>query len=99
MCRYEKKISILCLAASFLKESDISDLRFFSKFEEMKRVLTWKCRFIGNSWTPKSKRSGELSVDELKFAENLVLCWLKRSHLVAFRTNYWLVRIHLKKEG
>jgi len=65
----------------------------------MKRVLAWKCRFIGNCLTPKSIRSGELCVDELKFAENLVFCWLKRSHLVALRTNYWLLWTHLKKEG
>lgn len=83
-------MSILCLAALFLKESDILDLRFFSELEEMKRVLAWKCRFIGNCWTPKSKRSVELCLDKLKFVETLVFYWLKRSHLVAMSTDYWL---------
>jgi hypothetical protein len=31
------------------------------------------CHFIGNCRTPKSKTSGELCVDELKFSENLVM--------------------------
>jgi hypothetical protein len=84
-------MSILSLVVLFIKKSDILDLRSFSKFEEMKSVLVWKCRFIGNSWTPKSKRSRELCVDELKFAENLVFCWSKGSHLVALGTNYWLL--------
>ena len=30
------------------------------------------CRFINNCKTPKYKRNGELRVDELNFAENLV---------------------------
>lgn len=48
VCRYERKMSILCLATLFLKESDISDLWRSSTFEDMKRALAWKCRYIGN---------------------------------------------------
>jgi hypothetical protein len=56
------EVVLLCLAALFLKESDISDLWRFSKFKDKQRALVWKCRFIGNFCTPKSKRSGELSI-------------------------------------
>jgi hypothetical protein len=39
MCRYKRKMSVICLAASFLKESDISDLWRFSKFEDIKSLV------------------------------------------------------------
>jgi hypothetical protein len=46
--------------------------RRFSKFEKMVRMLAWMYRFINNCKTPKCQKNGELGVDELNSAENLV---------------------------
>jgi len=37
------------------------------------RMLAWMCRFINNCKTPKCRRNGELGVEELNFAEYLIL--------------------------
>lgn len=97
MCCYERKLSILCLAALFLKESDISDLWCFSNFEDMQRALVWKCRFIGNYWNPKSKRSGKLCVDELKtwcFDGWRVVIWWRWDQITGFFEPIWRKRVN-----
>jgi hypothetical protein len=66
----EKKKTQQCLNV-LSKETEWLTRRF-SKFEKMVRMLAWMWRFINNCKTPKCKRHGELSVDELNFAEYLV---------------------------